>query len=280
MIAATLAASAVVVATPTFAYAAPVDPAAALAKQYIAGHGVKVSETATLTMDGKKADLPSKLTGVVEFGKYGVIASDLTRRVKPDAATKKIIASNEEGMEGLAAMYRPTRYLTVKGITYVKGGLPYSSLPDGKKWLSLEDAEVSMPGSGQPIDIFDKKVMKTLLKSATSVKGGLYSGSISVKSLWQTSPKGNLDPKLGKVKIQYRIQLDGRQLVSRVTSKLVLDYGLLGKIASTVDTRFYDWGVKVSIVAPPADEVATAEDFAEEPTIEVPDLLNLDASRD
>lgn len=278
-IAATLTASAVVVATPAFAYAAPADPVGALQKQFVEGRGVKVSETTRMTSDGQDTGAVSRMTGVLQFGKSGVVASDITRRVKLDAATKKIVASDEEGTESLAALFSPTRYITVKGKTYAKGGAFSQDLPEGKKWVSVEYAPEAGAGSSQVIDIFNKPLLKTLLKGAKSSKGGVYKGAISVKDLIKATSGTAVKGKLGKIKVEYQITVNGKQLITRVVSKLTLDYGLLGTMATTTDTRYAGWGAKVSVVAPPADQVIDAKELGENAP-EVPDLLNLNGSRD
>ncbi|MEU4326412.1 hypothetical protein [Nonomuraea dietziae] len=262
--AAALTVSVVAVATPAFAHtapasAAPKNPVEALKKQFVAGHGVRISETSTMTTDGKSSGPVGRMTGVLEFGKSGVVSSDLTRRskgvtVKPD--------------DEFAALFSPTRYVSVKGQTYAKGGIYATDLPEGKKWVRVPGTpEASLSGS-QMINIFDTTVLKTVLKGAKSVRGGVYKGAITLSDLSKASGGSAVKGKFGKIKIAYAVTLNAKQLVTRVTSEAKMDFGLLGVMSMTADTRFTAWGSKVSIVAPPEDEVIDAADLDSE----VPDL--------
>ncbi|GAA2390917.1 hypothetical protein GCM10010404_55100 [Nonomuraea africana] len=264
MIAATaLTVSVVAVATPAFAYSAPAsapkNPVEALKKQFVAGHGVRVSETSRMYADGKSAGPVGRMTGVLEFGKSGVVSSDLTRRskgidVKPD--------------DELASLFSPTRYISVKGQTYAKGGIYAQDLPEGKKWVRLPGTpEASMSGS-QVINVFDPSVLKTILKGAKSVRGGVHKGAITLSDLSKASGGGPMPGKFGKVKVDYAVTLNSKQLVTRVTSAVKMDFGVLGVMSMTADTKYTAWGSKVSIVAPPEDEVVDAADLG----TDVPDL--------
>ncbi|MGW5680697.1 hypothetical protein [Nonomuraea sp. NPDC003754] len=261
LIAATaLTAAAVAVATPAFAYsAAPKNPVEALKKQFVAGKGVKVSETTTMTTDGKPSGGVGRMTGVLAFGKKGVVASDLTRRTKGPK-----VADDDE----FAALFSPTRYISVNDQTYAKGGIYSRDLPEGKKWVRVDGAPDATMSSSQLINIFDASVLKTVLKGASSVRGGVYKGAISLNDLSKASGGSRLPGKVGKVKVAYAVTVNSKLLVTRVTTVAKLDFGLLGVMSMTADTRYSDWGTKVVITAPPEEEVVDAADLG----TEVPDL--------
>ncbi|MFE3447567.1 hypothetical protein ACFXJ8_01420 [Nonomuraea sp. NPDC059194] len=271
LIAATaLTVSAVAVATPAFAFsAAPKNPVEALKKQFVAGKGVKVSETTTMLTDGKPTGGVGRMTGVLAFGKKGVVASDLTRRTKGGPK----VSDDDE----FAALFSPTRYISVNGQTYAKGGLYGRDLPEGKKWVRVVGAPDATLSGSQLINIFDGSVLKTVLKGAKSVRGGVYKGAISLNDLSRASGGVKLPGKIGKVKVAYAITVNSKQLVTRVTSVAKLDFGLLGVMSMTADTRFSDWGSKVTITAPPEEEVVDAADLDTE-VPELPSVLTEAAS--
>ncbi|MFI6505326.1 hypothetical protein [Nonomuraea typhae] len=215
------------------AQAAPKDPVAALKKQFVAGHGVRVSETVKLESDGQKST--ARTTGVLAFGKSGVVASDLRLKGK--------------GVAGLGA----SRTISVKGHTYLQGGIFGEDLPEGKKWVRYPTAGASQLGVNQLIDVFQPKVLKAVLAKAKPGKGDVYRGTITMKDLSKLSGPA-VSGKFGKVKIDYLVDLDSRGLVSRVSSTVVMDFGLLGTIKSTADSRYTAWGARITVKAPPKDE--------------------------
>ncbi|WP_181019855.1 hypothetical protein [Nonomuraea typhae] len=236
------------------AQAAPKDPVAALKKQFVAGHGVRVAETVKIESDGRKNTATT--TGVLAFGKSGVVASDLRLKGK--------------GGAGLGA----SRTISVKGHTFLQGGIFGENLPEGKKWVRYPSAGASPLGMNQLIDVFQPKVLKTVLAKAKPGKGDVYRGSITMKDLTKASG-GKITGRFAKVKIDYLVDLDSRGLVSRVTSTVALDFGLLGTIKSTADSRYTAWGARVTVKAPPKDQWI---DFSElGPDSDLPESLPEDA---
>jgi hypothetical protein len=227
------AAAALVTAAP--AQAAPVDPAKALKKQFVAGHGVRISETTRMTADGKTTTA-GKTTGSLAFGKSGVVASDFRNRAAGG---------------GVDSSLAPPRIITVGGYSYAQGGLFSEDLPEGKKWVRYS-GQATGATYNQIIDIFQPKVLKTLVSHAKSFKGGTYKGSLTYNDLGKAYGQ-KIGGKIGKIKIDYALSVNSKGLVTTLKSGWAMDFGVLGKFRSTTDSRYTGWGSKVKIKAPAED---------------------------
>ncbi|MFC4010645.1 hypothetical protein ACFOY2_25685 [Nonomuraea purpurea] len=214
------------------AQAAPVNPVKALKKQFVSGHGVKISETSSMSSNGKSLGT-SKSSAIIEFGKSGVVASD----VRSKASSKS--------MESLLS---PQRAITVGGYSYVQGGLYTEDLPEGKKWVRYRGT-ASGATYNQVIDITRPKVLQTLISRAKGAKGGVYKGSLTYSDLAKAYGQ-KLTGTLGKIKIDYALAVNSKGLVTTLKSDWGLDFGVLGKAQSSTTTRFSGWGAKVKIKAP------------------------------
>ncbi|MFI7417643.1 hypothetical protein [Nonomuraea sp. NPDC049684] len=251
-------ASAAALVTATPAQAAPADPAKALKKQYVAGHGVRFTETSRTSMDGKSTGA-TKTSGVLEFGRSGIVASDVRNHASGKSAD-------------LYAALMPSRTITVGKHVYAQGGIYSEGLPEGKKWVRYPDTGLQMSTSNQMLDIFEPKVLKALVSHAASTKGGIYRGSVTVKELGKIYGQ-NVDKKVAKVKVSYLLAVNSKGLVTRVVSDWTLDFGILGASHSTTETRYTGWGAKVKVKAPPADQVADIADLSDDSTVpkDIPD---------
>ncbi|MFI6918449.1 hypothetical protein ACIBIZ_00750 [Nonomuraea spiralis] len=251
-------ASAAALVTAAPAQAAPVDPAKALKKQYVAGHGVRFAETSRTSVDGKSTGT-AKSSGVLEFGKSGIVASDVRNRTAGKNAD-------------MFASLMPTRMITVGKHVYAQGGIYSDGLPEGKKWVRYPDTGVRMSNSSQLLDVFEPKVLKILVSHAKSTKGGVYRGSVTVKELGKIYDQP-VDKKVAKIKVSYLLALNSAGLVTRVVSDWTLDFGVLGESRSTTETRFTGWGAKVKVKAPPADDVIDVADLTDGSAIpqDIPD---------
>ncbi|MER6578004.1 hypothetical protein [Nonomuraea sp. NPDC001023] len=245
-------ASAAALVTATPAQAAPADPAKALKKQYVAGHGVRFTETSRSSMDGKSTGA-TKTSGVLEFGRSGIVASDVRNHG---------IGKNAD----VFASLMPARVITVGKHVYAQGGLYSEGLPEGRKWVRYPDTGMRISTSNQMLDVFEPKVLKALVSHAASTKGGIYRGSVTVKELGKIYGQ-SVNKKVAKVKVSYLLAVDSKGLVTRVVSDWTLDYGILGTSHSTTETRFTGWGVKVKVKAPPADQVTDVADLGDDSTI-------------
>ncbi|MGW0478462.1 hypothetical protein [Nonomuraea sp. NPDC003214] len=234
------------------AQAAPVNPVKALQKQLKPGHGVRVSETNRTFTDGKESR-SGKTTGVLEFGKSGVVASDLTTRVKiPKGAS----AEMAEMLRGISN----SRAISVGGDTYMQGGLFSEELPEGKKWVRYEGVQTA--GTEQVIDVFDAKLLKALVAKAKVVKGD-YAGSLTAKELGKLTG-ARITGNVGKIKISYLLDVDSKGLIKRVVSDYTLDFGLLGKTRAVTESRYTGWGGKVKVVAPPESQWVDLHDLGKD----------------
>ncbi|MEV0380126.1 hypothetical protein [Nonomuraea sp. NPDC050643] len=227
------------------AQAAPVDPSKALKKQYVAGHGVRFSETTRSQADGKTVASLSR-TGALEFGKKGVIAGEVRTKGKGSELT-------------------PPRMIVVGDSTYAQGDVFSEDLPEGKKWVRYPGG-ANARVSGQPLDIFEPKVLKRLVTKAKSFKGGAYRGSVTFAEMSKLYGE-RIDKKLGKIKIAYVLGANSKGLITGVRSEFTMDFGLLGKSTSIVSTRYTGWGAKITIKAPPADEVIDSDELGSDTSV-------------
>ncbi|GAA3243514.1 hypothetical protein [Nonomuraea helvata] len=224
VLAAAVAAAALVTASPA---QAAVDPVKALKKQFVAGHGVTISEVSRTQQEGKKLEY-LRMTGTFAFGESGVVASDITLRgaLKP---------SSEAAL----------RFLIIGKKVYAQSAGFKRELPEGKSWLLLDDAS-NASATTQPIDIFRSGKLKSLLSHAKSAKGGLYRGSFH----------GDRERQA----FDYRLSVSSTGLPSRFHTSSKSDYGTLGWYRETTDSRYTAWGHKVTIEAPPEDQVIDIKD--------------------
>ncbi len=232
------------------AQAAPVNPVKAVNKQFSPGHGVRISETNRTFKDGK-AGIITRITGSLEFGESGVVASDLSKRFKPAKGMDKSEAK-------LFATLGPTRILSLGGYSYAQGGVYGTNLPEDRKWVRFPAESGS--GVSQMIDIFDAKLLKTLVAKAKHVKGD-YRGAISLKELAGLTSGEKVDGHLAKIQVKYLLDTDSRGLVSRVVSEWTMDFGVLGTSKSVTESRFTGWGAKIKIKAPPESQWVDFEDL-------------------
>ncbi|WP_113701459.1 hypothetical protein [Nonomuraea lactucae] len=267
-------ASAATLITAGPAQAAPKNPVAAVKKQFVAGQGVKFIDRVTFAQ-GRQRGIIVRRTGTLQFGASGVVASDITGKFNIRASD----LGDDADSELAKALTTPERSITVGRSTYLSGGLWTTVLPEGKTWLK---APATIPGGltstlGQPLNIIaEPATLKTLLKGAKPAQGG-YAGKITVGDLRKASPQfraatGFTKPsgKALKSVISWKLTLDAKGLPARLVSNFplaALGAGSPKGATASIDTRFSEWGAKVSITAPPADEVATdLKDGKELPT--------------
>jgi hypothetical protein len=231
------------------AQAAPANPVKALKKQFSPGHGVRVAETSRTYVNGKEGAV-TRTTGSFAFGASGVVASDLSNRIKTPKGAK----------ESTYNVLASARTVSVGGHTYARGGLFAAELPEGKKWVRYEGGSAGT--TSQLINILDPRVLKGVLAKAKPSKGD-YRGTITVKELVGLSGD-KLGGELGKIKVSFLLDADSRGLITRVVSDWTIDFGILGASKSVTDTRYTGWGAKIKIVAPPKSEWSTLGELGED----------------
>ncbi len=282
--AATAALVAPAVAAPAQAHttdsqARPLDPAAALRKAFVPGHGVRFASSGTIDVGGM-ATVKSSAKGRLAFGRSGVTASDVTARTDYGALLD----------EDLKGANKPTRTITVGRTAYVNGGVFSSLFPEGKKWLRTpaKGAADVLGNNGEFINPLDGRALKAVLattkaKGAGGVVNGarttLYRGAITLKQLAEVEPslKKGLSASEAKSVVDWKMWVGGDQLVRKVQTSLTLTLRYK-KTTMEVDARnvisFVGWGSRVTVKAPPKSQVATLADLLGS-VPDMPDTINL-----
>ncbi|MGW7479353.1 hypothetical protein ACWGH8_12270 [Nonomuraea muscovyensis] len=266
-------AAALITAAPAQA-AAPKNPVVAVKKQLVAGKGVKFSERIT-AFEGGQRSVFLRRTGTYEFKASGIVASDTTGKFNIKASDLGEDADSEFGK----MLTTPERAITVGGKTYLSGSMWDNIMAEGESWYKTPTAlHGGITGAySQPLNfIGEPATLKTLLKGAKSTAGG-YTGKITLGELRKVSPwfKGSLlgnrpSSKAMKSVISWKLTVDAKGLPTRVVSTVpaaALGSGAPKNSGFSIDTRYSDWGVKVSIKAPSADDVTSElKEGAEMPT--------------
>ncbi|MFC5818543.1 hypothetical protein [Nonomuraea harbinensis] len=223
------------------AQAAPKDPVRALKSKLASGHGVRFTETTTLSGGGKKKIQSRK--GTFQFNAKGVAASDIT-------ATSPT---------------RPReRTISVGKVSYTSGGMWEGRFPEGKTWL--KGNAILGGGSGfygQVINPAEPKTLAALVKKGR-LRGSSLTGKITFKELEKVSRWFDASIPLrmhNDTKVTYTLTLTSAGLVSRVKSSYaatgVFDTNQHEGKTIVIDSRFTGWGAKVSIKAPDPGKVTT-----------------------
>jgi hypothetical protein len=227
-------------AAPAPAQAAPKDPVRALTGKLKSGHGVRFTETTTLS--GDKTRFQAR-KGTFQFDSKGVAASDIT-------ATPAV-----GGRE---------RTISVGKVSYTSGGMRGDRLPLGKAWLK---GNALLGGGsaffGQVINPAEPKTLAALVRKG-KLRGSTLTGKITFKDLEKASRWFGASIPLrmhNDTKISYTLTLTSAGLVSRVKSSYaatgVIDSNHFEGKTLTIDSRFTGWGTKVSIKAPDLDSITT-----------------------
>ncbi|WP_433416192.1 hypothetical protein ACQP1V_39600 [Microtetraspora malaysiensis] len=227
--------------TPATASASsPPDPVAAVAKQLRAGRGVKIAETAKITLGGEI--IGYRIKGTFAFGESGIAAADLIR--------VPIVG----GKTGDTFHFR-----VVDGVTYAYGGAW------GDEWTQVKKKFEPREFSEQNIDIFERQTLRKLLTTtARRAPGGTvggvrttaHSGTVDFGTMHAVSPAfrdefGKLSAKAKKTRITWRLWVDGKGLPRRLTTswKRGADDLPMGT-SSNVTTNYDAWGSKVTVTSP------------------------------
>ncbi|MEV0974605.1 hypothetical protein [Microtetraspora glauca] len=252
------AASAAAFVTAAPAQAAPADPIKALKGQFVAGKGVKFTDRTTLTGDGTNV-LILRRTGSFQFGRSGIVASDISAKAG---------ATSDEPAATAIARLTPERTIRIGTTSYTSGGVLAEKLPKGKVWYK-DPQGMAAGGSGwfgQIVNVAEPATLQTLLRSAKK-SHTTYSGTITFGKLAKISPWFRASLRIWSkdtAVAKYSITMNRDGLPQRLTTSypatgLFDSNGWEGKTIS-VETRFTDWGGKVSIKAPPASKVTAKLD--------------------
>ncbi|MFI7454097.1 hypothetical protein ACIBQX_41865 [Nonomuraea sp. NPDC049714] len=207
------------------------DPVRALKSEFVAGHGVRFTETTTLS--GEKTKVQSR-KGTFQFNAKGIVAHDIVTTFAPD---------------------RLERVISVGKFSYLKS--PSLLLLEGKTW-ARRSRGVAGGGSfnGQVINPAESKTLAALIKKGKLTKRAI-TGKITFKELDKISPWFAMSVPLrmqDDATVTYALTLTSAGLVSRVKSSYaataVFDVGNHEGKTMTIDSRFTGWGAKTSIKAP------------------------------
>lgn len=206
------------------AQAAAADPVSALKRHFRTHRGVKLTENTKIVGEGKKSRVIfTRRSGVLEFGRTGLVASDLT--------TKFNLPAQDGELKGL---FTPSRTISLKGVAYTSGGIFAESMPEGKKWLRTPDDTASLVSAVQQIisTVEPGTLKATLAHTRAKRPGGtwdrtrttVHSGTITLAELFKVSPA--VRTMLGKkptgrsatLPVTWKIYLGSDQLVRRVVS--------------------------------------------------------------
>ncbi|MFB9678075.1 hypothetical protein [Streptosporangium vulgare] len=247
---------------------AVVDPVNALKQQFRAGRGVRLTETVRL--DWKKNTTTVRRKGTLQFGPSGVVAADVVRRATSSRPVGKDIPVYVQHM------------INVDGKHYHCDVIPADThLPAGKSWVRASvDRPLQKWGTvfgDQEINVFEPATLALLLRASThrlpDQGGTQYRGTITPAELrtasrsFRETTSFGLDGKEKPGKITWRLWVNNKGLVTRLVTRDAFT-DLIDDYAS--DTRYTDWGSKVTVTAPPADQVIDEDDVDYSTTRQTP----------
>ncbi|GAA3137349.1 hypothetical protein GCM10017600_53620 [Streptosporangium carneum] len=245
------------------------DPVSALKRQFRAHHGVKLAETAKLIGEGKgQRTVYARTRGVLEFDRTGVTATDLT---------SKFDLPSDAGETG--DLFTASRTITVKGVSYISGGVFSDALPEGKKWLRDRDNTLTLLNPAQKLlNPLEPATLKATLAHTTAKRPGgtwdgartvVHSGTITLGELYRISPTVRTllgkkpSAKAAPLPVSWQLYIGSDQLVRRVVSSYTQSIRGLTSVDVVYlnDSRYSDWGAKSAIKAPPASQVADFDEL-------------------
>ncbi|MEV7007103.1 hypothetical protein [Streptosporangium sp. NPDC051022] len=259
----------IVFVPPAAAQAASPDPVRAIVQRIQAGYGVQISEV-SLSIDEKQISLKTRRSGWVQFGPSGPVASEFTSQLVLDSHARKALGRETEAFRSLGA-FDPSHIVVVENTAYVSGGVYDISLPEGKTWVRMPYPVKATAASAQRIDVFDPAVLRAVLKGSAGepVSGGfLYRGAVSHAELYKASTPHTdafaTEPTSGsgRTKIFWNLWTDGRGLPTRLTTSETRG-GRELSLTRKADTRYAGWGSRVTVTAPPSEQVIDDKDLPE-----------------
>lgn len=266
------------------AHAQAADPVTALKSQFRSGHGVKFLDVTKMRGYGSGAVLAQR-EGVFRFGTSGIAASDQTAKLRIKASDLEAMSegAGENERKGMAGLAKPERVIRIGNVSYVSGGVFGEFLPADKTWIRFPNVTLGATGTlSQLINITKPATLKALLAHATQ-RAGVYRGKITFGELYKVSPwfraAAMLPPsgKHAKTVLDWKLFVGADRLPRRLTTTYSTGGAATGGMSMTVETRYVGWGSKVTVKAPPADEVAKLselEDGADTSTTPIPLLGN------
>ncbi|MEU6996895.1 hypothetical protein [Nonomuraea sp. NPDC046570] len=228
------------------AQAAAADPVRALKKQYAQGKGVRFAERTGLVAKGKSEPL-QKRTGVFRFDGDRIVRSDISAK----------------GL-GKKPLFKPERTIRIGSVVYVKDAFHADDLPKGKPWYRKKDGKQDDAGGmlGQPVNVAELPTLKALMAKAKRDKDG-YRGSITFEELAAVSPtfQDNMVFRADdSTAITWRLSLGKDGLPRKLTTSFPGEgfVPMWEGLTVTGETTFTGWGSRVSVKAPPSNQVSSA----------------------
>jgi hypothetical protein len=258
-----LVASSTVTAGPAVQADAVMDPADAIQRQLVPGHGVRIVERTRSNWFGSwSAHKPVR--GVVGFGKGTIVATDLTNSNLGRHGTRNICIG-KRGYE-----------------SDVKTDL-HDPLPPGKTWVTYEWPCQLVLKSGHHVSLSHPATLRAVLATTArkrpagvydGVRTTLYEGTITFAQLHKVNPgmrigfRSKPTGKYASWKVSWRLWIGRDQLVRRAWSawrepndSRDRSAGEQPYHAFVEDLRLSDWGMKAGIQPPPADETVSSEEL-------------------
>ncbi|WP_336217009.1 hypothetical protein [Nonomuraea sp. LPB2021202275-12-8] len=247
--------------------ASSVDPVKALKVQLARGNAINVQSTAKLAYT-RDLVITSGLDGTIEFGPRGAFASDVARTLHlSDELLRGVRSQQTEALvEG------PIRMISSLGVSYVSGPVVDDALPRDTSWVRYGSA--SLPSSNALLEILEPATLKTLMAQRTSWRDGVVKGSIKASKIAAVSPafvstfgarfKSGRDGK-----ISYTLRLSPNGLAERLSARAVLP--ISGRsIQVEADTRYRDWGHRVTVLLPLEGDVIDRKEVADQVPADAP----------
>ncbi|NUR93185.1 MAG: hypothetical protein HOY71_54695, partial [Nonomuraea sp.] len=176
------------------AQAAPADPVKALKAQLVAGKGVKVSKSDSITVDFTANDqamqvrVTTRTTGTVAFGKG-----------KPAAADLRISMTSRP-----TRSHRPYRVVTQGRNAYVTNPGIVRALPAGRSWIQ---SKAGSDGNSL-LDVITPADLQFMLKNSSEVATGEYEGTATLAAFRHDKSAGDGD-------VQFHLYFDKNNLLTR-----------------------------------------------------------------
>ncbi|MFD1940040.1 hypothetical protein ACFSKW_52145 [Nonomuraea mangrovi] len=204
--------------------------------------------------------------GVVEFGKGTIVATDMRNPNLARYGTRNICI----GKRGYESYVKPD---------------PDDPMPPGKTWVTYEWPCQLVLKSGFYLSLSDPVTLRAVLATTTrrrpagiydGVRTTLHEGVITFAQLYKANPdmrigyhrRRPIGNEYAGWKVSWRLWIGGDQLVRRAWSTWRDPNDGPGRSASgppydvyAEDLRLSDWGKKVHIKPPPAEETVASEEW-------------------
>ncbi|MEV0597413.1 hypothetical protein [Nonomuraea cavernae] len=227
------------------------NPVSALKAQLVAGHGVRFTDASSFVGSINKDPLVRR-TGVVQFGKKGIVASDVRGTFVSPLFDGHIT--------------KPERSILIGKDAWRSGGILAENLPKGKTWYktySMYNVGTVSSWFGQLVSPLEPTTLAALVKhgkrSGFSYRGTITFDRLSDISPWFRETMGMTRPN--EATITYTLKVDRRGLPSRLTTSwLAADLANIpawDEKTVVTETRYTGWGAKVSIKPPATSKVSS-----------------------